>query len=46
MLDRASQMAKLKQEGKSSEEIAGIFGVSHRTVQRALTTHSDWRRTQ
>jgi len=29
-------MAELRREGKSVKEIASIFGVSSRTVQRAL----------
>jgi hypothetical protein len=33
---RARLMAELRRNGKSVEEIAGIFGVSRRTVQRAL----------
>jgi len=33
---RAGRMAHLRNEGKSVEEIAGIFEVSVRTVQRAL----------
>jgi DNA-binding CsgD family transcriptional regulator len=33
---RAGRMADLRKEGKSVQEIAGIFGVSVRTVQRAL----------
>jgi len=33
---RAGKMADLRNEGKSVEEIAGMFGVSVRTVQRAL----------
>ena len=36
LLDRAGQMADIKYQGKSTEEIARIFGVSGRTVQRAL----------
>ena len=35
-LQRARRMAELKQEGTGSEEIARIFGVSARTVQRWL----------
>jgi len=35
-LSRARRMAELKDEGKSVEEIARIFGVSSRTVQRWL----------
>ena len=33
---RAERMVKLRREGKSIEEIAQIFGVSIRTVQRGL----------
>jgi len=33
---RARRMAELKSRGKSVKEIASIFGVSIRTVQRAL----------
>ncbi len=33
---RASRMAELKKQGKSTEEIALLFGVSPRTVRRAL----------
>jgi transposase len=33
---RAGRMAHVRNEGKSVEEIAGMFGVSVRTVQRAL----------
>jgi DNA-binding CsgD family transcriptional regulator len=36
MLDRAGQIADTKHKGKSTAEIARIFGVSGRTVQRAL----------
>jgi len=35
-LSRARRMAELKDEGKSVEEVARIFGVSSRTVQRWL----------
>ena len=35
-LKRAERMVELKREGKSMEEIAGIFGVSIRTVRRWL----------
>jgi len=38
MLDRASKMAGLKQNGKSIEEIASAFEVSTRTVQRAIAS--------
>jgi hypothetical protein len=38
MLTRAEQMAKLREEGKSTTEIAGLFKVSMRTVQRALSS--------
>jgi len=38
MLNRANKMARLKQEGKSVEEIAGAFAVSIRTVQRAIAS--------
>jgi len=33
---RAERMVELKEEGKSTREIARIFGVSSRTVQRGL----------
>jgi DNA-binding CsgD family transcriptional regulator len=33
---RAERMSELREEGKSTEEIAGIVGVSTRTVQRGL----------
>jgi hypothetical protein len=33
---RAARMTELKKQGKSVKEIAGTFGVSVRTVQRAL----------
>lgn len=33
---RAARMAELRREGKSVAAIAGLFGVSIRTVQRAL----------
>lgn len=33
---RAQHMAQLKKEGKSVAEIAQLFGVSQRTVQRAI----------
>jgi hypothetical protein len=36
MSDRKKRMEELKQAGKSVKEIAGIFGVSTRTVQRSL----------
>ena len=35
-LARASEMAKLKRDGSSIAEIARLFKVSNRTVQRAL----------
>jgi len=35
-LSRARRMMELKEEGKSTNEIARIFGVSPRTVQRWL----------
>jgi len=38
MLARARRMAELKRDGKSVKEIAELFGVSKRTVQRALGT--------
>ena len=38
---RAGRMAHLRNEGKSVEEIAGMFGVSVRTVQRALKWWSE-----
>ena len=37
MLARANRMAQLKRQGKSTAEIAGLFKVSQRTVQRALS---------
>jgi DNA-binding CsgD family transcriptional regulator len=36
MSARKKRMEELKQAGKTVKEIAGIFGVSTRTVQRAL----------
>jgi len=36
ILGRADQMAEIKYKGKTTAEIARIFGVSGRTVQRAL----------
>ena len=45
LLDRAGQMADIRYQGKSTEEIARIFGVSGRTVQRALAkarAEKDW----
>jgi DNA-binding CsgD family transcriptional regulator len=36
MSARARRMAELKNDGKSVAEIAQIYGVSTRTVQRAL----------
>ena len=36
MAERNRRMAELRQRGKSVKEIAGLFGVSQRTVQRAL----------
>ena len=41
---RAIRMGELKQSGKSLEEIASTFAVSKRTVQRALATLWDYRR--
>ena len=38
MLTRASQMAELRRCGKSTREIAALFKVSQRTVQRVLAT--------
>ena len=44
---RANQMAELKRKGKGVEEIACIFGLSKRTVQRALAfPQSSNRRTE
>ena len=37
MLARASQMAQLKRQGRSTAEIAKLFNVSKRTVQRVLS---------
>ena len=34
---RDGRMAELRQKGKTLKEIAGLVGVSERTVQRALT---------
>ena len=39
MAARRRWMAELKRTGKSVKEIAGIFGVSQRTVQRALQSN-------
>ena len=36
MLARARRMAELRRDGKSIKEIAELFGVTKRTVQRAL----------
>ena len=36
MSARARRMAELRREGKTIEEIAELFGVSNRTVQRAV----------
>ena len=36
MSARARRMAELKRDGKSIKEIAEVFGVSKRTVERAL----------
>jgi DNA-binding NarL/FixJ family response regulator len=33
---RKKRMLELKKDGKSVKEIAGLFGISTRTVQRAL----------
>jgi len=38
MLARAGHMAQLKRQGKTTGEIARLFGVSQRTVQRVLAT--------
>jgi hypothetical protein len=38
MIARSSRMAKLKRDGKSIMEIALLFQVSQRTVQRALAS--------
>jgi hypothetical protein len=40
MAARKKRMEELKQAGKSVKEIAGIFGVSTRTVQRALENNN------
>jgi hypothetical protein len=37
MLARTSRMAQLEHQGKSTREIARLFHVSQRTVQRALS---------
>ena len=39
MLTRVSQMAQLKHQGKNTAEIAALFKLSQRTVQRALSLH-------
>ena len=45
-LARAERMAELALSGRKVEEIAGVFGVSKRTVQRALVaTQGNRRRT-
>jgi len=36
MAARKKRMAELRQMGKSVKELAGLFGVSNRTIQRAL----------
>jgi hypothetical protein len=38
MLARASQMAQLRRQGKSTAEVAELFHVSKRTVQRVLSS--------
>ncbi len=38
MLNRAGRMVALRRDGKSLEEVARIFEVSKRTVQRALAS--------
>jgi hypothetical protein len=37
MVTRAGRMSKLRDEGKTTAEIARLFGVSIRTVQRAIS---------
>ena len=44
MVTRAGEMARLKREGTSTDEIARLFGVSKRTVQRAIATNERGRR--
>jgi len=44
MLARARRVVELKRDGKSVKEIAELFGVSKRTVQRALHTEKSYRR--
>jgi hypothetical protein len=43
---RKRMMAELRQMGKSVNEIAGLFGVSKRTVQRALENQKPNPKTQ
>ena len=43
---RARQMNALRRNGKSIKEIAGLFGVSNRTVQRALEKQKPKRKRQ
>jgi len=38
MRARAGRMAELQRQGKSAEEIASFYGVSKRTVQRAIAS--------
>ena len=46
VLARARRMAELRRDGKSVKEIAELFGVSKRTVQRGLYTQKSHRRPQ
>ena len=41
MKARARRMVDLRQQGKSVAEIARLFGVSQRTVQREIKKHRD-----
>jgi len=43
MLARARRMAELRRAGKSIKQIAELFGVSKRTVQRALASYKSTR---
>jgi AraC-like DNA-binding protein len=43
MLARARRMAELRRDGKSIKQIAVLFGVSKRTVQRALASYKSSR---
>ena len=46
MVARRRRMVELKKRGKSVDEIARLFGVSRRTVQRALKNEKPKRKNQ